>query len=296
MHMEIVTPLPTLLELYALYGVQESSSQAYTSSWEVPRGFGEELTQMMTDIAARYVPRSLPPFPYTGPESPAPDVPHEELLLHQSTLTCDTSVTCRVVEMAGISSVAEREKKQWALRMRLTKNDAILCDSFLLHENRGLWNFSHRLVPSVFRGKRLFTHFSAAQEAFVEQRAEAIGQRQVIYLTTGQPDVSLAFLKRGYRPSSEDDTRKIDRMLHPDGSLMLAYARKPKMLSGGNEHECIDADMTSLYCFEKEKTPTEFIMGNALRIRLEKSFDPSDPFRSHKQATIAGITNVITQQ
>lgn len=277
--MEKYHDLPTVQELYSLYGIKEAICHIPRSTWEVPQNFGTEVEEIMSRIAETYLSRPLPQFSHSGDVFPPPDIPHEELVLHEAPLNCDPSVSCRVFEVAGISSVVERDRKKWALWLRMKRGGDIICDSFLLHENDDEWNFSHRLVPQAYRGKKLFTHFSSAQESFVQQRANRLRSTQSVYVNTGQPDVLLAFLKRGYDAANTREQETIDRVLNPDGRLILAHARKPAMLEGGDGHQAVPAETTSLYCFERHiardgSDPAMLTMEKSLRIRLEKKFPP----------------------
>ncbi len=269
--------IPSLRELLRNYGVKQTDlSPNDTSFWKLPEGLAQAVIETSIHCAKVYIPRPLPAYNYDGDMSPPPDIATNLLKIYSHTLSCDPTLQLEVSEVAGISSMVTRDKKQWALWVQLRKDQDLIFDSFLLHSNTPEWNYSHRLTPAKYRGMGLFGIGSTFHEHFIQEIATKKGIAQCILVDSGQPDVLLSFLKRGYTPRTELDKDNLFKLLSNDSDFFLSPAMKPKVMQGGNMYDFVEASDTSNYCFSKKETKyldqSALKIEKAIRIQLEKRF------------------------
>ena len=135
------------------------------------------------------------------------------------------------------------------------------------------WNLAHRFVKERYRSRGVAAALVEIAEEFVSKYAEMHGETQKIIINIGQPSVLRMFNKKGYKPQTEKDAELAKRILSKDDSLEEDYGCL--RIVGPN------GEYTDVWHQEKDKDPYVFERGtkikseqNALRVTLEKSFNP----------------------
>lgn len=105
------------------------------------------------------------------------------------------------------------------------------------------WEMRHRRVSDVYQGQKVASEFLHFGEAFLKKRAEETGIPQVITAETGQANVLIWLLKKGFKPATPKDEERIDRVLSGDDTLTILSG--PVDETNGQKREW--------YLFEKEK-------------------------------------------
>jgi GNAT superfamily N-acetyltransferase len=132
--------------------------------------------------------------------------------------------------------------------------------------NRNQWALNDRLVLDEYRDQGFGAALMIATESFLQSQADLQQSPQKLTANVGQPSVLLMLLNNGFIASSPEDQKRVDRVLRGDLDLELDYAVV-------NEEGVLSPEIfKDLYCFEKGTFPKTEI--NALRINLEKNFEP----------------------
>lgn len=161
----------------------------------------------------------------------------------------------------------ESESIVFELHDNYTEIGGYRLDRGMEFAKRNEWALNDRAVLEEYRGQGLGAALMTATEAFVQNQADFEQSTQKLTANVGQPKVLLMFLNKGFTASSEEDQKRIDRILAADPNLELDYA-VVKEKDGSLRPE----KFKDLYCFENGiPLKTEV---SALRINLEKNFKP----------------------
>jgi len=145
------------------------------------------------------------------------------------------------------------------------------------------WDCVDRYINKKHRGKGIFTGIVRAGEDWVRSFSVKDDQKLTVD-NIPQRSVLRSFIKLGYQPRSEEDTRNIARM-ESDSSLIEAY---PTTSDG---HELIDLDKC-IFDPKALSNPDQRPVEKALFVKLEKIFPRNSPNvgegQKHTQREIGG--------
>ncbi|MBN2087562.1 hypothetical protein JW758_04395 [Candidatus Peregrinibacteria bacterium] len=147
----------------------------------------------------------------------------------------------------------------------------------LIKKPDGVFDIPHRYIPAKYRGtqnksgERLGDILIKGAEQIVQNSANEKGKTQSAVLTVGKLDALMWVVANGYKPKTEQDKERLEKILNADESLVIVddlfIWEKNKWKEGINPHQ--NRDDSFLVTFEKVFEPNSGAMAENTRHKIK---------------------------
>jgi len=96
------------------------------------------------------------------------------------------------------------------------------------HPDHKEWDMNDRIVAEAYRNQGVAPKMLGMAEQMIKEHGKETGLPQAISAEVGQVSVLIWLLKQGYKPVSDQDQKRIDRLLGGDENLAIASAPDDK--------------------------------------------------------------------
>ncbi len=260
------------------------------AEWKRPAGFQEELENVSAGVGRTYMPDTTPSDQVlhrqiivellqhpSEEELNFPSIPHvrragknfaKYRVLQNSPLQSDPHVLYSIKEATWLQKYDASLPHIDGLPK--SKN-GYMGNMFIGQVQENKWELHHRYITPEYREKGLFPAAVAGVEHLLKERAVATGKDQELFLSVGQPELLLTFLRLGYTYKTPEDEVAAQRILAGDPAFFLEYeygkdAEKKYVPRIGKSLYCYDSN--GVDAFDKARLNME----RAVRVSLHKRF------------------------